>query len=70
MSERLHRVPEVRAYMASIHRTQAAFLTAENTHVLVQIDRDGDIGIISPEDLIAWKYLRRCRWAFPLIPLV
>lgn len=65
----LNTVTEVRKHMRSKRTKQAAFLTTEGTHVLVQIDRDGDIGLIDPGSHIAWKYLRNARWIWPLTPL-
>lgn len=50
---------EVRAYMEAVHRTQAAFVTPDGRHVLVQIDRDDDIGLIDPDSLISWIFLNR-----------
>lgn len=50
---------EVRAYMEAVHRTQAAFITQDGRHVLVQIDRDDDIGLVDPDSLISWIFLNR-----------
>lgn len=50
---------EVRVYMEAVYRTQAAFITQDGRHVLVQIDRDGDIGLVDPDSLFSWVFLNR-----------
>ncbi|WP_147436704.1 hypothetical protein [Microbacterium telephonicum] len=56
--------------MEATRRTQAAFITPDGRHVLVQIDRDDDIGLIDPDSLISWIFLnRRDLDIWPLAPL-